>query len=148
MLSGIHTTDLGAVALSSVIGTTASHTLDKYHFLRRFSVGETFQMAACRTCCVHDTFQFQRGDNIFTLAVCIFIVFVKLDGIETCSNYDGTIFLCYDLILLIVFNGSCLTYLGTHSTFSGFKLDTVLTVNNRNIWDGLCKRSVNSGSVI
>ena len=41
MFCCVHTADLGAVWLSSVIGTSASHALDKYQLFRSFSVGKT-----------------------------------------------------------------------------------------------------------
>ena len=53
---------------------------------------------------------FQGGNDVFTLAVCIFIIIVKLDHIKTSSNYDCSVFLCNDLILLVIVNGSGLTY--------------------------------------
>ena len=110
MLGGVHTTDLGTVALSSVVCTTASNTLDEYHLFRCLSVRQTFQMSFGWSGRIHDPLQFQRGDNIFTLAVCIFIIIVKLDHIKTSSNYDCSIFLCNDLILLVIVNSSGLTY--------------------------------------
>ena len=148
MFCCVHTTDLGAVALSSVIRAAASHTLDKYHFLRSFSIGEAFQMSFGRSCGIHHTFQFQRGDNIFTLTVSIFIVIIQFDGVKSGSNHDCTIFLCYDLIFLIIVNGSCLTYFGTYTTFSGLEFDTCLTVDHRHIRDCLGKWSVNRTSII
>ena len=110
MLGGVHTTDLGTVALSSVIRTTASNTLDEYHLFWRFSIGQTLQMSFGRSCRIHDTLQLQGGNDVFTLAVCIFIIIVKLDHIKTSSNYDCSIFLCNDLILLVIVNSSGLTY--------------------------------------
>ena len=41
MFCCVHTADLGAVWLSSVIRTSASHTLDKYQLFRSLSVGKT-----------------------------------------------------------------------------------------------------------
>ena len=110
MLGGVHTTDLGTVALSSIIRTTASNTLDEYHLFWCFSIRQTLQMSFGWSGSIHDPLQFQRGDNIFTLAVCIFIIIVKLDHIKTGSNYDCTVFLRNDLILLVIVNGSGLTY--------------------------------------
>ena len=110
MLGGVHTTDLGTVALSSVIRTTASNTLDEYHLFWCFSIGQALQMSFGRSCRIHDTLQFQGGNDVFTLAVCIFIIIVKLDHIKTSSNYDCSVFLCNDLILLVIVNSSGLTY--------------------------------------
>ena len=85
-------------------------------------------MSACRTCRIHDTFQLQRCDNILTLAVCIFVVIIQFDDIKSGSNYDCTVFLCYDLILLIVINGSCLTYFGADTTFACLKFQAMLSM--------------------
>ena len=41
MFCCVHTADLGTVWLSSVIRTSASHTLDKYQLFRSLSVGKT-----------------------------------------------------------------------------------------------------------
>ena len=148
MFCSIHTADFRAVALSSVICAAASHTLNKYHLFWCFSIRKTFQMSFGRSRSVHDTFQFQRGNHIFTLIVCIFIVLIQFDGIKPCRHYNCTIFFCYHFILLVVVNRTCLTYFCTYSTFSCFKFQTVLTVDNRNIRDCLCKWCVYRTSVI
>ena len=41
LFCGVHTADLGAIWFSSVVGATASNTLDEYQFLRSFSIGKT-----------------------------------------------------------------------------------------------------------
>ena len=41
MFCCVHTADLGAIWFSSVVGATASNTLDEYQFLRSFSIGKT-----------------------------------------------------------------------------------------------------------
>ena len=105
-------------------------------------------MAACRTCCVHDTFQFQRGDDIFALAVCILIVVVQFDDIKSGGNDDCAVFFCYDLVFLIVVDRTCLTYFRTYTTFSGFELDTVFTVDHRYVRDCLSKWCVDRASVV
>ena len=144
MLSCVHTADLGTVWLSTVIGATASNTLDKYDLLRCFSIGKALKMSFCRSCSIHDTLQLQRCDHILALAVCVFIIFVKLDGIKSGCHHDCSVFLCYDLILLIVINGSCLTYFGADTTFACLKFQAMLSIDHRNIWNRLCKRSINS----
>ena len=148
MFCSIHTADFRAVALSSVICTTASHTLNKYHLFWCFSIRKTFQMSFSRTCSVHDTFQLQRGNHIFALIVCIFIVLIQFDGIKPCRHYNCTIFFGYNFILLFVVNRTCLTYFCTYSTFTGFELGTCFTVDHRYIWNCLCKRCIYSASVI
>ena len=148
MFCSIHTADLRAVALSSVICTTASHTLNKYHLFWCFSIRKTFQMSFGRSRSIHDTLQLQRGNHILTLVVCIFIIIIQFDGIKSRCHHNCTIFFCYDFVLLIVIDGSCLTYLCTCATFTGFKLDTCFTVNDRNIGNSLCKWCVYSTSVI
>ena len=130
MLCSVHTAHLGAVALSSVIRASASHTLDEYDLLRSFSVGKTLKVSARRSCRVHDTLQFKRCDDILALAVCILIIFVQLDHIESGRNNNRAVLLCDDLIYLIVINSACLADLGTNSAFAGLELDTCLTVND------------------
>ena len=48
MFCSVHTADLGAVALSSFIRATASHTLYKYNVFRSFSIGKSLKMPLCR----------------------------------------------------------------------------------------------------
>ena len=103
-------------------------------------------MALGRAGCVHDTLQFQRCDDILALAVSILIIFIQRNHIETGGNHDGTVFLCNDLIFLIVINGTCCTGFGTSSAFSGFELDAVLTVNDWNVWNSLGKGNVDGTS--
>ena len=148
MFCSIHTADLRAVALTSLICTAAAYTLDKYHILRSFSVRHTLQMALCGSCRIHDTFQFQGCDNILALVVRVLIVIVQLDGVKTGGNYNGTILLCEDLILLLIINGTCLTYFCADTTFSCLELDTVLSVNNGNIGDCLGKRCIDGASCV
>ena len=110
MFCCVHTADLRAVALSSVVCATASHTLDKYHFLRRFSVRKALKMSACRSCRIHDTLQLERCDNILALAVCILVISVKLDHIEACCHNDSAVFFCNDLVDLIIVDRTCLAH--------------------------------------
>ena len=105
-------------------------------------------MTLCRSCCVHDTLKLKGGDDVLALAVSILIIFIKRDHIETGCNYDCAVFLCNDLILLLVIDCAGCARLGAGTAFSGFELDAVLTVDYRNIWDCLGKRNVNSTSVV
>ena len=148
MLCSIHTTDLGAVALSPLIRATTSDTLYEYNILRSFSIRKSLKMTLCRSCRIHDTLKLKGCDNILTLAVCILIIFIKRDYIETGCNYNCAVFLCNNLILLLIVDCTCCTNLGTGTAFSGFEFNTILTVNNRNIWNCLGKRNINSTSVI
>ena len=148
MFCCVHTAYLGAVALSSLVRAAASHTLDKHHILRRLPIGHAFQMAFGRSCCVHDTLQLQGCDHILALVVRILIVIIQLDGVKTGGNYNGTVLLCKDLVLLLIINGTCLAYLGADTAFSCLELNTVLSVNDRNIGDCLGKRCVDGASCI
>ena len=77
-----------------------------------------------------------------------FLKFVKLDGIEARGHHDSAVILSYDLILLLIVNGSGLTYLGTDTAFSRLELDAALPVNHRNIGNGLGKGGIDGASVI
>ena len=99
-------------------------------------------MSLCRTRRVHDTLQLQRGDDILTLRISILIIFIKLNHIEAGRYHDRTVFLCNDLILLLVIDCTRLAYLGADAAFSGLKLRAVLAVNDRHIRDCLCKRRI------
>ena len=147
MFCSVHTADFRAVALSSVVCAAASHTLDKYHFLRRFSIRKTLKMSFCRSCRIHDTLKLKGSDDVLALAVCVLVIFIELDHIKTSCHYNSSVFLCHDLVLLVVFNGSCLTDFRTETAFSCFKLDAVFSVNDRHIWNCLSKRCVNGCSV-
>ena len=105
-------------------------------------------MTLCRSCCIHQTLQFQGSDHILALAVSILIILIKLDHIKTGCHNNGSVFLCYDLVLLLIINGSCCTVLSAGTAFAGFELNTVLTVDHRYIWDGLCKRNINGTAVV
>ena len=95
-----------------------------------------------RAGCVHDTLKLQGRDDILTLAVSILIVLIQLDRVETGGHNDGSVLLTDDLILLVVVDGSGLADLGADAAFSGLKFDTILTVDDRNIRDGLGEGSV------
>ena len=148
MLGGVHTADLGAVALSAVIGTAGAHTLDKYHGLGSPVIRHTLQMALCGTRRVHDTLQLQGGNHIRTLAVSIFVIFIKLNRIEARGYHDSSVIFRNDLILLLIVNGSGLADLRADAAFSGLELDAVLPVNDRHVGDGLGKRRVDGASLI
>ena len=148
MFCSVHTADLGTVALSSVVRATASHTLYKYNVFRSFSIGKSLKMPLCRSCCIHDTLKLKRGDNVLTLAVSVLIIFIQRNHVKTGCNHDCTVFLCNDLILLLIINCTCGTNLGADTAFSGFKFGTMLAVDYRNIWDSLSERNVDSTSVV
>ena len=82
------------------------------------------------------------------MAVCVFIIPVKFDGIKSCCHYDSSVFLCHDLILLVIINGSCLAYFGTDTAFTGLEFQAMLPVDYRNIWDCLGKRRVDGCPVV
>ena len=146
MFCCVHTADLGAVALSSVIRASASHALDEHDLLRSFSVREALQMSACRSCCVHDTLQLKGCDDIFALAVSILVISVKLDHVESGCDNDRAVLLCDDLIFLIVINRACLADFRTDSALSGLELDTCVAVDDRNVRDCLCERCIDCAS--
>ncbi|CCY34159.1 unknown [Ruminococcus sp. CAG:60] len=148
MLCCVHTADLGAVALSSFVGAAASNALYENNVLRSFSIGKSLKMTFCRSCCIHNTLKLKGCDDVLALAVSVLIIFIKRDHIETGCNYDCAVFLCNDLILLLVIDCAGCAGLGAGTAFSGFELDAVLTVDYRNIWDCLGKRNVNSTSVV
>ena len=148
MFCSIHTADFGAIALSSFVRATASHALDEYNILRSFSIRKSLKMAFCRAGCIHDTLKFKGGNNVLALAVSVLIIFIKRDHIETGCNNDGTVFLCNNLIFLLIINSTGCTNLGAGTTFSGFEFDTVFTVDYRNIWYSLCERNVDGTSVV
>src|SRR5699024_3487569 len=66
---GVHAADLGAIALAAAGHVTGAHALDEYHFLRRLAVAHALQVPLGWAGSVHDTFQLQRGDNVWALAV-------------------------------------------------------------------------------
>ena len=106
VLCRIHTADLRAVTLASVICTPAAHTLDKYHLFRSLSVRQPFQMSSGWSCRIHDTLQFQGRDHVPALTVRIFVIIIQFDHIKSGCHYDGSIFLCDNLILLLIINSS------------------------------------------
>ncbi len=54
----------------------------------------------------------------------------------------GAVFLCDNLVLLCVVNRSCLADFRADTTFSGLKFDTILGIDNRDIWNRLRKSGV------
>ena len=105
-------------------------------------------MTFCRSCCIHNTLKLKGCDDVLALAVSVLIIFIKRNHIETGCNYDCAVFLCNDLILLLVIDCAGCADLRTGTAFSGFELDAVLTVDYRNIWNCLGKRNVNGASVV
>ena len=143
LFCGVHTADLGAIALSSAGYVTGADALDKYDILRMLAIGKTYYFTACRAGSVHQTFHFKRGNNVFALVVIIFIKLIQIDGIKTCCNNDGTVLSGNHFIFLIVIYCTCCTDFGTDTAFSGFKMDTVCSINDRHIRNCLCERCVN-----
>ena len=105
-------------------------------------------MSLGRSCRIHNTFQLQGSNDVFALVVSILIIIVQLNRIESGSNHDGAVFLCDNLVLLCVVNRSCLADFRADTTFSGLKFDTILGIDNRDIWNRLRKRRVDSASRI
>ena len=89
VLCRVHAANLGAVALTALIGATAAYTLDEHHILRVLAVGKALQMTLRGACRVHDALELEGRDDILALAVCVLIVLIELDGIEAGSDDDS-----------------------------------------------------------
>ena len=143
LFRGVHTADLGAIALSSAGYVTGTNALDKYDILRMLAIGKTYYFTACRAGSVHQTLHLKRGNNILALVVIIFIKLIQIDGVKTGCNNDGTVLSGNYFIFLIVIYCTCCTDFGTDTAFSGFEMDTVCSINDRHIRNCLCERCVN-----
>ena len=111
-------------------------------------VGGTKQRAAGRSCGVHETLIFERGDNVGTLGICKFVVFVDLNGIKAGGGDDCAVFFLDKFVLLGIVDSLGLADGGAQSAFAVFKLEAVVGVDSRNLRNGLGKGNVNSGTVV
>ena len=146
VLCGIHTADLGAVGLTAIVGATAADTLNEYDLLGSLTVGKSLEMTVGRTCGVHNSLELEGGDNVGALVVCVLVVLIKIDGVETGCNDDCAVLFGYDLILLSIINCACCTDLLAETALTGLELDTSLGVDYGYVRDSLSEGSVDSGS--
>ena len=147
LFCGVHTADLGAVALSSAGHVTRTDTLDKYDILRMLAVGKTYYFTACRAGSIHQTFHLKGGNYVFALVVIIFVKLVQTDGIETSCHNDCAVLSGDYFIFLVVVYCTCCTDFGADTAFSGFEVDTVCSINNRYVRNCLCERCVDCSTV-
>ena len=110
------------------------------------AIGKTYYFTACRAGSVHQTFHLKRSDNIFTLVVIIFIKLIQIDGIKTGCNNDSTVLSGNYFILLIIIYRTCRTDFGTDTTFSGFEVNTICSINDRYIRNCLCERCIDGST--
>ena len=147
LFCGVHTADLGAVALSSASHVTRTDTLDKYDILRMLAVGKTYYFTACRAGSIHQTLHLKGGNYVFALVVIIFVKLVQTDGIETSCHNDCAVLSGDYFIFLVVVYCTCCTDFGADTAFSGFEVDTVCSINNRYVRNCLCERCVDCSTV-
>ena len=146
VLCGVHAADLGAVGLTSVVRATAADTLNEYDLLGSLTVGKSLEMTVCGTCGVHNSLELEGGDNVGALVVCVLVVLIKIDGVETGCNNDCAVLFGYDLILLSIINCARCTDLLAETALAGLELDASLGVDYGYVRDSLCEGSVDSGS--
>mgnify|MGYP007057854155 CR=1 FL=1 len=72
MLGIIHAADFAAVALAATAHITRAYAGNDNNLLRLLAGRRTNEMTFGRTCCVRQTLQLQRGDNILAGTVAIF----------------------------------------------------------------------------
>ena len=133
MFCRVHAANLGAVALTALIGAAAAYALDEHHILRVLAVGKALQMTLRGACRVHDALELEGRDDILALAVCVLVVLIELDGIEAGSDDDSAVLLGNDFILLLVIDGARLTNLLAQAALAGLELDASFTVDDRNV---------------
>ena len=112
------------------------------------AVTKTLKVTLCRTCRVHNSFQFQRCDNILGLVISVFVVVIKLYCVKACCNNDCAVLFCYDFVYLVVIDSACLTNLFTKTALACLELDAGITVNYGNIGNSLSKGSVDSTAIV
>ena len=148
MLGIIHAADFAAVALAATAHVTRAYAGNDNNLLRLLTGRRTNEMTFGRTCCVRQTLQLQRGDNILAGTVAIFTKLVERQRLKACCQYNRTVFFRNQLIGLRVINCSCRANLGADATFTGLELDAGLAVNNRHLRNGLCKGNIDCAAIL
>ncbi len=151
MLRGVHTADLRAVRLATLVriaGLTGAYALDEYDGLRLLAVGRTEEVTAGRTGSIHETLILEGGHDIRTLGVCIFIVLVDLDHLIAGCHDDGAVVLFYELIGILIVDGLCAADLFAESADALVQLQAIVRVNGSDLRYGLCERNIDAGAGI
>ena len=105
-------------------------------------------MTFCRSCCVRQTLQLQRGDNILAGTVAIFAELVERQRFKACCQHNRTIFFRDQLIGLRIINCSCRTNLGADTAFTCLELNAGLAVDNRHLGNRLRKRNIDCAAIL
>ena len=104
MFCGVHTADFRAVCFAAARGVTAADTLNEHDRVRMFAVRRAEQCTGSRACCVGQTLEFERGDDVLALRVSELIKIVQFNRVKSGCNNDCTVFFLDDGILLFVIN--------------------------------------------
>ena len=148
MLGIIHAADFTAVALAATAHITRAYAGNDNNLLRLLAGRRTNEMTFGRTCCVRQTLQLQRGDNILAGTVAIFAELVERQRFKARCQYNSTVFFRNQLIGLRVINSFRRTNLGADTAFTGLELDAGLTVDNGHLRNCLRKRNIDCAAIL
>ena len=148
MLGIIHTADFAAIALSAAAHITRADAGNDDNLFRLLARRRTYKMTFSRPRRIRQALQLQRGDNVLAGAVAILTKLVKRHRFEACCQYDSTIFFCNQLVLLRIINCTGRADLRADTAFACLELDAGLTVDNRNLRNGLRKGNINRTAIL